>query len=173
MDILTKWTIALSILSFFLAVISLVSIIATLKQNHRMLESSTRPYICVYGQNINSGSPVFYLVIKNFGSSPAIMKRFAITPSIRNCYKTDKGRDFLADMSTGVLAPGQSRICAMDYSKLPDLLDFDIVYSSGKKEYRDSFTSNIKAGSAMLQTKNEDELHAISYTLQEMLQKQL
>lgn len=177
LDTSTIVNIILSILSFLLATISIVTVVIALKQNKKMIENATRPYIAVYGQNINSGSPVFYLVIRNFGSSAAFMKRFAITPDIRDCYKSDKGRNFLADMSTGVLAPGQSRICAMDYSKLPNTLLFDIEYSSGLKTYHETFSTNIKAGTAMLQTKsgNSDnsDLHAISYTLQEMLQKHL
>ena len=178
MDISTKVNIVLSILSFILCVISVVTVVITLRQNHKMIENSTRPYISVYGQSINTGTPIFYLVIKNFGSSPAIMERFGISPDIKNCYKTNKGRDFLADMSTGILAPGQSRICAMDYQKLPSEITFDIVYSFEKKTYHDIFTANIKAGSAMLTTKagngNEPEiLHSISYTLQEILQKHL
>lgn len=178
MDIQTKVNIILSILSFILCVISIVTVVITVRQNNKMIENATRPYVTVYGQSINTSSPVFYLVIRNFGSSPAIMKRFAICPDIRSFYRSNKGRDFLSDMSTGVLAPRQSRICAMDYQKLPDILTFDIEYSFGNKTYHDVFTTNVKAGSAMLTTKSgnggdHEALRSISYTLQEILQKQL
>ena len=175
MDFSTKVNTALCILSLILAAISVITVIITIRQNHSMIENATRPYVAVYGQDINSGSPIFYLVVKNFGSSPAIMKKFTISPNIQNCYRTKKGRDFLTDLSSSVLAPGQSRICAMDYSRLPDLLSFELEYSFNKKTYKESFCSNIKAGSAMLVAKcgTGNDLHAISYTLQEILQKQL
>ena len=161
--------------SLILSAISIITVVITLRQNHKMIENATRPYISVYGQEVNCGSPAFYIVIKNYGSSPAIINHFKIDPDISHCYRSDKSRDFLSDLSTCVLAPGQSKICAMDYMKLPDSLSFDIQFSSGSKSYHECFKSNIKAGSAMpiLKAGPDNDLHSISYTLQEMLQKQL
>lgn len=68
MDIATKVNIGLCILSFILAVISVVTVVIILRQNSKMLESSTRPYVSIYFQ------PLFdtnYLVLKNFGNSTA------------------------------------------------------------------------------------------------------
>lgn len=42
---------SLSILSFILAVISVVTVVITLRQNHKMIEESNRPYITVYGRD--------------------------------------------------------------------------------------------------------------------------
>ena len=64
MDTATKVNIILSILSFILALISIITVVITLRQNHTMIENATRPYLCIYGQSINPGSPEFYLVIK-------------------------------------------------------------------------------------------------------------
>ena len=44
---------SLSILSFILAVISVVTVVITLRQNHKMIEESNRPYITVYGDETN------------------------------------------------------------------------------------------------------------------------
>ena len=38
----------LCILSFILAVISVITVIITLKQNSKMIKNSTRPYVVVY-----------------------------------------------------------------------------------------------------------------------------
>ena len=45
MDISVIVNIALCILSFILAVISVVTVVVTLRQNSKMIENATRPYI--------------------------------------------------------------------------------------------------------------------------------
>ena len=62
MDFQTKVNLALTIVSSFLAFISVVTVIITIRQNHKMIESATRPYISIYGESINPGSPMFYIV---------------------------------------------------------------------------------------------------------------
>ena len=170
MDFPTTVNLYLSFISTVVAIISIVTAILTLRQNSTMIENATRPYVSIYGQSINTGIPVFYVVIKNTGASPAIMKRFSVTPDVHECYKVDKSRDFLTDMNIGILPAGQSRICAMDYNKLPDLLEFEFEYSSldGKKVYSGKFKTNVKAGSSMLTSKSaarsdlSTDIHAIA-----------
>ena len=85
-------------------------------------------------------------------------------------------RDYLADLSKTTIAPGQARICALDYNKIPDSIRFDIEYSSSVKTYTESMVINLKAGTDMPTNKvatEGKELRTISYTLQEMLQKRL
>ena len=177
MDLATKVNIVLCVLSFLLAAISVVSVVITLRQNHKMIENSTRPYVCVYGQSINPGNPQFYLVVKNFGSSAAVITRFEYSPDLSQCFGLKNNtRNYLEDICKTTLAPGQSRICKLDYSLVPDDVSFAIEYSSGIKKYHETFSSNIKAGSSMLTGKEATtgkELRTISYTLQEMLQKNL
>lgn len=59
----------LCILSFLLATISVVTVIMTLKQNTKMIENSTRPYIVAYGRYTNFQDPQYYLIIKNMGQT--------------------------------------------------------------------------------------------------------
>ena len=96
---------------------------------------------------------------------------------LSKCYGIPNvSRNFLADISKCTLAPGQSQICRLDYNDTPDNVSFDIEYFSGKKKYQEHFTTNLKAGSAMLTAKTatkDTELKTISFTLQEMLQKSL
>ena len=63
------WSITLSILSVVLVVVSVVVSVLTLHQNSRMIEESTRPYIGVSSLQVNNGSPVFALTVKNYGAS--------------------------------------------------------------------------------------------------------
>lgn len=176
MDLATLINIILCILSFLLAAISIVTVIITLRQNHIMIENATRPYICVYGQSVNCGVPTFYLVIKNFGASPATITKFNYEPDLAHCYGVGGNRDYLQMLSSCTFASGQSRMCRLDYSLVPEEITFDIEYLSGNKTYSDHFNVNIKAGASMLTTKvctSGKELQTISYTLQELLQKLL
>lgn len=177
MDLSIIVNIVLCIMSFILAAISVITVVITLRQNHRMIESTSRPYICVYGESINPGKPIFYLVIKNFGNSPATITKFDFSPDLSHCYGVDNpNRNYLEDLAKTTIAPGQSRICCLNYSSLPEIIHFDVEYKSGKKTYSEQFETNIKSGTAMLTAKNAvegKELCAISYTLQDMLQKNL
>ena len=76
MDVATIVNIILCVLSFILAVISVVTVVITLRQNNKMIEESTRPVISIYTDEINAGNPLFYLVVKNFGKSPAYIINF-------------------------------------------------------------------------------------------------
>lgn len=44
---------SLAKLSFILAVISVVTVVITLRQNKKMIESNSRPYITIYGDMTN------------------------------------------------------------------------------------------------------------------------
>ena len=83
----------------------------------------------------------------------------------------------MQQLSTAVLAPGQSRICTLDYQKINKAVTFTLEYHSGvKKTYSDKFTIDLKAGVSMPYGKvatEGKELRTISYALQEMLQKNL
>lgn len=166
----------LAICSFVLSVISVITVIVTIRQNTKMLESTSRPYISVYGESFNAGSPMFYLVIKNFGASQAVIRSISFDPSLSNCYRFTVRHDYLNELNGASIAPGQSRICLLDYEKVPDVVKIDIEYSSSTKTYKEHMEVNLTAGVDMPTNKvaNEGkELRTISYTLQEMLQKRL
>lgn len=65
----------------------------------------------------------------------------------------------------------------LDYAKIGKEIAFTLEYHSGaKKKYSEKFTIDLKAGVSMPygETATEGkELRTISYTLQEMLQKNL
>ena len=177
MDVSTIVNIILSILSFILAAISVVAVIITLRQNNKMIEESTRPIISIYTVEINTGNPSFYLVIKNYGGSPAYMTKFEYDFDFEGCYRIRNDKDYLKSLNNTVLAAGQSRICMLDYEKVRGTVTFRLEYHSGSsKVYTDEFTIDLKAGVNMPYCKDATEgkeLRTISYTLQEMLQKNL
>ena len=93
-----------------------------------------------------------------------------------SAYLKYKGEDFLKTLVNSVIAPGQSRICALKYAELKQPITFKLSYSSGVKTYHEEMTVDLTAGSAMLTAKEAtagNEMCAISSSLQEMLQKNL
>lgn len=177
MDIATITNIVLCVLSFILAAISVVTVVITLRQNSKMIEESTRPAISVYTDEINAGTPFFYLIIKNFGKSPAYITKFEYDFDFKGCYRIRNDKDYLKSLNNAVLAPGQSKICTLDYEKIDKEVTFALEYRSGAgKVYSEKFTIDLKAGVSMPYGKigtEGKELRTISYALQEMLQKNL
>lgn len=112
MDTATIVNIILCVLSFILAVISVVTVVITLRQNNKMIEESARPVISIYTDEINAGNPFFYLIVKNFGKSPAYITKFEYDFDFKGCYKTRNDKDYLKGLNNAVLVPGQSRILA-------------------------------------------------------------
>lgn len=177
MNAATIVNIILCILSFILAAISVVTVIITLRQNNKMIEESTRPVISIYTDEINAGNPFFYLIVKNFGKSPAYITKFEYDFDFKGCYKIRNDKDYLKGLNNAVLASGQSRICTLDYAIIDKEVTFTLEYHSGaKKVYLEKITIDLKAGVSMPYGKiatDGKELHTISYVLQEMLQKSL
>lgn len=170
---------SLSILSFILAAISVITVVLTLRQNNKMIEESSRPYISVYGDETNFSSPQFYIVVKNFGKTGAIIKDFSCDIDLKQ-YSYQPEWEPFQDIIGTMLAPNQNFICAIDSEQLNrdnvETFNFKISYTANKKTYIESYLINYKALrkeiTAKVATKDK-ELKAISYTLQEMVQRDL
>lgn len=179
-DVTLSASSAISLLGIFVSLIaSLIAIVisvVSLRQNSKMIEESSRPVIGIYSDSINPGNPMFYLIVKNFGNSTAVITKFDYDYDLKDCYKFRADRDYLKDLVNCTIAPHQSRICSLDYQKISRPIKFDIEYTSCNKTYSDSFTIDLKTGVSMpigkVATKDM-ELRTISYTLQEMLTKHL
>lgn len=173
LDILQIVGILVSLLTSIVGVI--ISII-TLRQNHKMVEESSRAIIGVYSDSINTGSPMLYLIVKNFGNSLATITKFDYDFDFTDCYSIKSNRDYLKDLINCAIAPGQSRICRIDYKKITSPVTFNIEYKSCNKLFHDTFTIDLKTGTTMPVGKVDTtgkELRTISYILQEMLTKDL
>lgn len=80
-DLSTKVNITLSILSFALAVISIVFVILTIRQNNKLLYANARPYLVgyfVYEEN----NYELYFCVKNNGNSSAIIQSMNMSPDL-------------------------------------------------------------------------------------------
>ena len=101
MNISTVVNIILSILSFALALLSIVFVYLTLRQNNKLLYANSRPYLSVYFAYEENNTELF-LCIKNCGNSSAIIHELTINPDI-----SIMGLSIQHIMKGSMLAPGQ------------------------------------------------------------------
>lgn len=180
MDTPTIVNIILCILSFILAGISVVTVIITLRQNHKMINNATRPYIVVYSATTNFQSPGYYLCVKNFGQSGAFITSFHCNCDLRQ-YSYHNEKTPFEHLSNTFIAPGQSFVCSINPLKLfkegsPSPLTFTVKYSFNNQKYMDTFIINPDADSDLIHARSctkDKELSAISYTLQEIAERLL
>lgn len=158
------------------SIVAIVISLVTMRQTKKIFEENSRAVISVYYQTVNTGNPYLYLLIKNFGHSPAVLQKISCNFDLSTAQRYDHGKDFLKDLPGTTFAPGQSFIICIDYNKIPDSIHFDVEYLSVGEKYHDEFdlrrTSFIYAPASKTATPGK-ELNSISYTLQEMLQKNL
>ena len=146
-DISTIVNIMLSIFSFVLAAISVITVVITLKQNNKMLEASSKPYVVAYLVYQESPSHI-YLCVKNFGQTSAMVKSLNIEPSFslyrKNCNET---------INNTMLAPNQQLhflVSDEDKSKIINENSFDFSVSveyqdcSTKKVYNENYKMNME-----------------------------
>ena len=177
---ISDWiNVVLCILSFVLAAISVVTVVITLRQNKKMIEESNRPYITIYGDEINFSSPQFYLILKNFGKTGAIINSLECDIDLSKYNYNIKITPFQNIVGT-LIAPNQNIVCNIDNKKLGednvDIINFTISYSANGKTYQEKYPVNYSAlkKNITLKVATEDkELKTISYVLQEMVQKDL
>ncbi|MCM1057926.1 MAG: hypothetical protein NC517_10000 [Firmicutes bacterium] len=173
MDTPTIVNIILCILSFILAAISVITVVLTLWQNNKMIESSTRPYVVVYSAIKNYQLPVCSLCVKNFGQSGAHISRFDRDQNLAK-YSLLTDRVPFDHLCGAFIAPGQSFICNLDSEKLPLQpcpLTFSVEYTLNGKKYSDTFTIEIRAMTELPRKKysaDDPSLPVIEYTLQEI-----
>ena len=177
---ISDWiNLSVSILSFILATISVITVVITLRQNNKMIESSSRPYVVVYGDTTNFSDIQFYLILKNFGKSGATIKKFSCDKDLSKYSYTSNAIPF-SHIENIMLAPNQNIVCSINHQQLNkdnvDVLNFTIEYEFCGKTYKENCVVNYGAFRQNLTTKSSTtgkELKAISYTLQEMVQKDL
>lgn len=137
MDIGILVNIILSVLSFALAAISVITVVITLKQNNKMLEANSKPYVVAYLVYQESPSHI-YLCVKNFGQTGAMVKLLNIEPSFslykKNCNET---------INNTMLAPNQQLhflVSDKDKDKIIHENAFDFSVSI---EYQDCCTKKV------------------------------
>lgn len=171
--------ILIAICSLVLAAISVITVVLTLRQNSKMIESSTRPYVTVYGSKINFGSPFFYFTVKNFGNSSGVITKFECDYDLSKLSLIPEHRPF-ENLVGSAVVPGQSYKFGTDLRRLAsasiEKIGFTIEYERGKKKYSEVISININSHSELTLPRvstNDSELKHISFSLQSLVEQNL
>lgn len=173
------------IVSLALGLAALFISYKTLRQNSDMIESSSRPYIGIYGISTYLGFRQYYIILKNYGQSAAQIKSLTYDYDLSLISKHDNFDPFSHIDGTTIM-PGQSYRSAVDFDKITadkiTAINFHLEYSSGTKKYSDDICLKIDANLGNLEAhapemKNPPEdimvMQTISNTLQDMHIKSL
>lgn len=132
--------------SIFALCISFYSFYFQRKESNRILEETNRAYVSIYSSPLIANRSQFYLVIKNFGNTQAIIKDIEVDPITKKSLKNRFGKDFFDYYRNSSLAPGQSFThLVMNEDLDHDLVsEFKITYQSGKNIYTETFKFNLQ-----------------------------
>ncbi len=158
-----------------ISVVSVIIAVATLRQTNKITEEANRPYVVIYLEVIQvTSSFTYYLVIKNFGASGAIIDSVSYFPDFQNKFKNKP----FSKLENHFIAPNQSLSTACCFQKPYIPITFVINYHQGKKFYTESFIINPEATSSILITKsapsNSSNLEKIiAHSAQELIRTNL
>lgn len=163
---ISDWiNVVLCVLSSLLAAISIVTVVITLRQNHKMIENATRPYIAISYETtcVAPESPKRYIVVKNYGQSAAEIKDVSCTGLQNRAFLTQFNR-----LKNSSLAPMQRRIYyledSIDSSK-NGAVTFSYTYCGNGKQYVESTVVQVNNGSLIYRSSKE------SCALQEIVER--
>ncbi len=80
--------------SLFVGMVSIIISVCTLRQNSKMIEGESRPYIAIYMTSLYVQDLKNYIVIKNFGKSAALITGFDINVDLTKYAGPKKFRPF-------------------------------------------------------------------------------
>lgn len=177
MDEVAITNIVLSCLSFILACLSIIFVWITVRQNKKMIENSTRPYVVITTNKTTFGDiEDFYLIIKNYGKSGAIIKSLKSNVDLSSLSFIEGLIPFESIKDT-FIAPNQSYITVIDTRNLDiktEKLEFTIEYEWGKRNYKEEYTVNYaiyNENQTARTVDQRDTLKTIAKTLQDLVEK--
>ena len=162
------------ITSLITSIVAIVISIATLRQNSKMIESTSRPYIGIYSAGNYVKKPNSYIILKNFGQSSATILSFSCDIDLAKLNPTEFDYKPFQNIQGTVIMPGQSFHACIDLNNVyPEIteLNFNIIYASDTHTYSENIHVNLAAniGNFILHnTSKNQELAIISETLQDM-----
>lgn len=151
----------------------------TLKQNSKMIEESSRPYLTVYANFTQLNKPMVYLVMKNFGNSSATITKFNCDTNLKDFSYPTNIIPF-GEICGYTLSPGQKlvypiSICDKTKTRIPNIT-INLSYKNLTKEYSEKiyikfepFLNEVPI--RFNNTKNQERI--ISYTLQDIAERML
>jgi len=169
MTISDKITLFGAIASFVLSGLSILFVAITLKQNHKMIENATRPYIAVkYEAIVLPQGMVRYVVVKNYGQTGAHISKMLCTGNAKQ-----ELLERVNMLSGTFLAPGQRVIYYFGESNpdAPEIITVSYSYKGiGKQEYQEETELRLVVGTIAKRSKDDE---AVAYSLQEIVERML
>ena len=176
---ISDWiNVVLCILSFVLAAVSVVTVIITIRQNNRMIQNSTRPYIVLTIATTFFQDLYTYIVIKNYGSSGATIKALSFDIDISKYTAAIGASKPFSHVENTFLAPSQKILTMIKPKKLydDDIKSFSahIEYTDGETVYNENYNINIASFADAIQARastKDKEIRSISYAMQDLVEK--
>lgn len=165
----------LAISSFILSVISVLTVIITIRQNKRILEASVRPYVRIYFDHTQMGDQIGYFVVKNFGNSSAKITSLFYNDVVKGqptslCNVTD----ILDGLVGNNICPNQKFLLPIRPNRSPcGTCTFDISYQSNSNSYTEHIEINIEQYGALVKPRIGDAsiMKEVTYPLQEIAER--
>lgn len=147
--LISDWiNVALCLLSFILAVISVLTVIITLRQNQYMIENSTRPYVTIYSAVTAFDATLVYLVLRNYGQSSALITKFSSNVDFSRLTFMEGFPIPFEHIVGRTIAPNQAIHALINHIPLKEMsepLSFTIRYSSLGKVYEEQTSINFQS----------------------------
>lgn len=169
------------IVSLLTSVTAIIISIVTLRQNSKVIENSTRPYICVYSKTTNFTGfvPFYYLVIKNFGQTGTFITSFDCNCDLSE-FLLNPDKIPFEHIVGSFLAPNQNFLFGLNpnvlIQKSNEKLIFTYTYESNGKQYTEASSIIVNNDSEQISPRSSQEetpLKTISYALQDIDEKLL
>ena len=159
------------------SLVAIVVSIMSLRQNTKMIESSTRPNIQIYPVLLDT---VLYIVIRNFGNSEAIIDDLKCNHEFSEAeYFTSPDNDDFGTLIGLSFCPGYSLRCPLiSWAVSDELYEFKIKYHSSTHKYEGTFSFNPAKSAPFADSypsakSSEQDLHNISKGLRDLVKLKL
>lgn len=156
------------------SIVAIIISVAALNQNSKMIEESSRPVISIYFDYSQMGEPTGYFVVKNFGSSAAMINCLSYNEPIKKHPTTLADLPSIFDGLIGnTIAPGQKFLAPFKlYEYNGGKAIFDITYKSSNKSYSDHFEIDVDKYAKLVKPRLQSkEYKSISYPIQEIAER--
>ena len=156
-----------TIASIILSIIAIIISIVTLAQNNKMIFESNKPNIVIFSKVISFTSPHYFIVLKNFGLSGAIITNIEYDNPLTS-YFDRKPFEHMKDV---FIAPSQSFLYPLNpHSKPEEKVRFKITYKYLHKIYTETCVVNFEHYKDVCYQKvhTSKNIEELSNVLQEM-----
>ncbi|MFF5994824.1 hypothetical protein AAGS61_08675 [Lysinibacillus sp. KU-BSD001] len=169
LDISNKIAIVSALATFSVSIISTIIALLALRTTKKSITEANRPYVVIAIETIETGFYAKYLVIKNYGTTGAYIDFVKTNHEFKNTYFNN----FIKDLTTRFIAPGQSFVSYLDIEPEEAQMEFEIQYSSPLGKYQERFTLNEKLYKHQVRKSvNQSQLSELSNVLNNVFHAQ-